>query len=363
MKNVLVICAGLQFGGVERFAANIIKFAPTKEFQFDYLIFEGLGDAFAPEIIERGGRVITIPSPQQGYRSYIKKLGELIDENRYDVVHSHTQFNSGINLWVAKKHGVPIRIAHSHTTAHEKSVSAKQRLYENAMRKLIKKSATHFCSCGVEAGKWMYGDHPFVVIPNGINTDMFAYNEQARESIRQQYKIAKHAFIIGHSGTIYPLKNQEFLIRLLPDIRKNQRNAELMLIGTGSDDEVNRLKRIAVECQITEYVHFTGAVMNINEHLSAFDMFAFPSLREGTPMALLEAQANGLPCVISDAIPQDAIVTDLVTQLSLDDKDAWISQICKASRNKPEKYRELVSESGFDAKKAYQLLFDIYNSN
>ena len=82
MKKVLIICAGLQFGGVERFAANTIKFASADEFQFDYLIFEGLGDAFAPEIIEKGGRVITFPSPQQGYKSYIKKLGDLIDENK-----------------------------------------------------------------------------------------------------------------------------------------------------------------------------------------------------------------------------------------------------------------------------------------
>lgn len=362
MKRALIITAGLQFGGVERFAANTIKFAPADEFQFDYLIFEGFGDSLAPEIIERGGRVITIPSPQKGYRSYIKKLGELIDENHYDVVHSHTQFNSGINLWVAKKHSVPVRIAHSHTTAHENAVSAKQRVYENAMRRMIRKNATHFCSCGIEAGKWMYGDHPFVVIPNGIDTDLFAYNEKAREDIRLQYRIAEDAFVIGHSGTIYPLKNQEFLIRLLPNIRKTQKDAELMLIGTGSDEEVERLKLIAAECQMTDYVHFTGAVMNIYEHLSAFDVFAFPSLREGTPLALLEAQANGLPCVISDTIPLDAIVTDLVTQLSLDDKDAWISHVCSALRKEPRKYRELVSESGFDARKAYQMLFEIYNS-
>ncbi|MBQ3285219.1 MAG: glycosyltransferase [Ruminococcus sp.] len=363
MKRILIISAGLQYGGVERFVTNIIKFAPADEFQFDYLIFEGFGDSLAPEIIDRGGRVITIPSPQKGYRRYIKKLGDLIDENHYDIVHSHTQFNSGINLWVARKHKVPVRIAHSHTTAHENAVSAKQRLYENAMRRLIKRSATHFCSCGVEAGKWMYGDHPFVVIPNGIDTDLFAYHDQSRKAIRNQYKIDPDAFVIGHSGTVYPLKNQEFLIRILPGIRKRQKNAELMLIGTGSDEEVNRLKRIASECQMTEYVHFTGAVMNINEHLSAFDVFAFPSLREGTPLALLEAQANGLPCVISDTIPQDAIITDLVMPLSLNDKDAWISNICKVSRNDPEKYCALVSESGFDARKAYQKLFDIYNNN
>lgn len=360
MKNALVICAGLQFGGVERFAANIIKFAPTKEFQFDYLIFEGLGDAFAPEIIERGGRVITIPSPQQGYRSYIKKLGELIDENRYDVVHSHTQFNSGINLWVAKKHGVPIRIAHSHTTAHEKSVSAKQRLYENAMRKLIKKSATHFCSCGVEAGKWMYGDHPFVVIPNGIDTESFAFSEIYRSKIREQNSIDQDAFVIGHSGTISVLKNQELLIRLLPEIRKIKENAKLILVGTGSEEHINKLQSSVKELSLQRNVHFTGAVLNVNEYYSAFDVFAFPSLREGTPLALLEAQANGLPCVISDTIPRDAVATDLVTQLPLDDESAWAEQISNAERNNPIAYSEIMKKTDFDAHMAYRKLFDLY---
>ena len=360
MKKVLIICAGLQFGGVERFAANIIKFAPADEFQFDYLIFEGLGDAFAPEIIERGGRVITIPSPQQGYRNYIRKLGELMEENRYDAVHSHTQFNSGINLWVAKKHRVPVRIAHSHTTAHENAISAKQRLYENAMRRFIKKSATHFCSCGVEAGKWMYGNHPFTVIPNGIDTDTFVYNELYRSRIREQYHIAQDAFVIGHSGTIYPLKNQEFLIRLLPEIRKIKENTELVLVGTGSEEHRSKLQLLVKELGLEKMVHFTGAVLNVHEYYSAFDVFAFPSLREGTPLALLEAQANGLPCIISDTIPSDAVVTGLVTSLSLDDKRAWAEQIAKAERKDPIAYSQIMKETDFDARMAYQKLFRLY---
>ena len=360
MKKILVITAGLQFGGVERFATNIIKFAPEGAYQFDYLIFVGLGDAFVPEIEEKGGRVITFPSPQKGYKSYIKRLGDLIDQNKYDVVHSHTQFNTGINLWVAKKHGVPVRIAHSHTTAHENAVSKKQLIYEKLMRRLILKCATVRCSCGVDAGKWMYGDKPFIVIPNGIDTELFAYDEAKRSAIRERYGIADDTFLTGHSGTISKLKNQAFLIQLLPEIRKIKSNAELMLIGTGSEEEKKHLIQLASENRVTDHVHIVGAVLNVNEHLSSFDVFAFPSLREGTPLALLEAQANGLPCIISDAIPQDAIVTDLVTQLSLEDKDAWISQICSVSRNWPEKYRDLVSESGFDAKKAYQKLFDIY---
>ena len=362
MKKVLIICAGLQFGGVERFAANTIKFAPADEFQFDYLIFEGLGDAFAPEIIEKGGRVITFPSPQQGYKSYIKKLGDLIDNNHYDVVHSHTQFNSGINLWTAKKHNVPVRIAHSHTTAHENTMSKKQLAYEKLMRKMILRNATHCCACGVEAGKWMYGDKPFTVISNGIDTEMFAYNESYRISIRKQYGIENESLLIGHSGTISKLKNQELLIRLLPEIRK-KRKAELLLLGTCPNQEViQQLKNHVSELRLTDHVHFAGAVMNVNEHLSAFDVFAFPSLREGTPLALIEAQANGLPCIISDNIAHDAVLTDLVTPISLNGEKAWIEALAGAKRNQPEKYVDIIEKSGYDAREAYRMLFEIYRS-
>ncbi len=361
MKKVLIICAGLQFGGVERFAANIIKFAPEGEYQFDYLVFEGFGDAFAPEIKNKGGRVICIPSPQKGYSAYIKKLGDLIDENHYDVVHSHTQFNTGINLWVAKKHGVPTRIAHSHTTAHENKVSKKQLIYEKLMRRMILRNATHYCSCGIEAGKWMYGNKPFTVISNGIDTDLFVYDESQRASIRERYGIKSNAFLIGHSGTISKLKNQAFLIQLLPEIRKEKRNAEMLFIGTGSEEERHRLNELVTELDIAEYVHFIGAVMNVNEHLSAFDVFAFPSLREGTPLALLEAQANGLPCIISDVIPDDAVATDLVKQLSLENKKAWIKHLSEATRNHPEKYVGIMKETEYNARKAYSVLFKIYN--
>lgn len=362
MKKVLIICAGLQFGGVERFATNIIKFAPEGAYQFDYLIFEGLGDTFAPEIEEKGGRVITIPSPQKGYKSYIKRLGNLIDQNKYDVVHSHTQFNTGINLWVAKKHGVPVRIAHSHTTAHENAVSKKQLIYEKLMRKLILKCATVRCSCGVDAGKWMYGDKPFVVIPNGIDTELFAYDEAKRSAIRKQYDIADDAFLIGHSGTISKLKNQAFLIQLLPEIRKIKSNAELMLIGTGSEEEKKHLIQLASENRVTDCVHIVGAVLNVNEHLSAFDVFAFPSLREGTPLALIEAQANGLPCIISDAIPKDAIVTELVTQLPLSNKELWVKSIASTYRVDSGKYHIELSKTDFNARNAYKKLYKLYKS-
>lgn len=366
MKKVLIIAGALHIGGAEKVAVNLSKYAPKEEFLFDYLVFEGYENVYGAEIEERGGRVFTLPSPSKGYLRYCRSLAELIRENGYSVVHSHTQFNSGLNLAVAKRCGVPIRIGHSHTTKTERKVSLPQKLYEAAMRVLLRRYSTHLLACGEEAGVWMFGKKAFSecgrVIKNGIDAAAFAYSPEVREAIRASADIPKDAFVIGHAGTLLPLKNQEFLIRLLPRIKERIPNAMLLLLGAGTVDEKSRLQCIADECGVSGSVLFGGGVGNVNEYLSAMDVFAFPSLREGTPLALLEAQANGLPCIISDRIPRDAALTDLVRPVRLEDEDEWIDLICTARRNNPCSYAEVMVRLGYDSAGAYKPVYDIYRS-
>lgn len=360
MKKVLIICAGLCLGGVERFAANISIYAPKDAFSFDYLVFEGYGTDFVGEVEHAGARVITIPSPGKNYLQYMRTLGELIDQEHYDVVHSHTQFNSGINLWVAKRHGVPVRISHSHTSAHEHRIGRVKRTYENIMRNLIRRSATDYCACGVQAGKWMYGDRDFQVINNGINTQKYQFRAADRLAIRKQYGFPQDAFVIGHSGTLSHLKNQEFLIKLMPRMLELNSSSYLVLLGRGTEEITEHLKTVAEQVNVGERVIFAGPVMNVQEYLSAFDVFAFPSLREGTPLALLEAQANGLPCVISNTIPKDASVTKLVTALPLDKPDQWLDTLSNSKRDMPEMYSVAVSNVGYGTDTALAPLYEIY---
>lgn len=364
MKKVLIVAGGLQLGGAERVAANLSKFAPTEEFEFHYLVFEGIENVYGPEIEARGGKVFTWPAPSHGYGAYIRRLGQLIEENQYDAVHSHTMFNSGLNLLIARKKGVKCTIAHSHTTKTETKVSLPQKLYENFMRMLIRRNADFLLACGEEAGRWMYGNDAFVkrglVIKNGIDTDAFRYNEQYRASIRRQYHITNDAFVIGHSGTLLPLKNQELLITLMPQILQRIPNAHLLLVGKGSEEMTAKLQALAGKLGVAAHTTFCGGVLNVNEHLSAMDVFAFPSTREGTPLALLEAQANGLPCIISDRIPPDAFLTDLIHPLSLDEKNAWIDALCQARRTDPADYADAVAASGYGVQSSYAPIYDIY---
>lgn len=367
MKKILIIPGGLHMGGAERVAANISAYAPEGEFEFHYLVFDGHDDVYGPEIVERGGKVITAPLPASGYGAYVRYLMKLVRENGYSAVHSHTMFNSGINLLVAKLAGVPVRIAHSHTTKTERKVSRKQRAYEKLMQKIINATATDLLACGVEAGEWLFGKKAFskrgIVVRNGIDTDVFSYSEKNRDNIREKYGISSNDFVIGHSGTLLKLKNQEFLIRLLPKIKEVVPNAKLMLLGRGESAELERLRSIASDCGVTDSVIFCGGVMNANECLSAMDVFAFPSLREGTPLALIEAQANGLPCMISDRIPDDAILTDLVRKIPLEDEKEWLDALIHARRNGPEQYPQRIEEAGYSIKTSYLPIYQLYRGN
>ena len=365
MKKILIVAGALHIGGAERVAANISKFAPEGEFEFHYLVFEGYENVYGPEIEALGGRVITVPPPHRGYLRYCRRLAELIRENRYVAVHSHTQFNSGLNLAVARLCGVPLRIAHSHTTKTEHRVSLPQRSYEQVMRWLLRRASTHLLACGEEAGKWMFGGKAFskggMVIKNGIDTASYVWSETNRESSRRHFGIPAEAFVIGHAGTLLPLKNQEYLIRLLPRVRERINCAVLLLLGAGETSERQRLQALARSLGVEDAVIFAGGVGNVNEVLSAMDVFAFPSLREGTPLALLEAQTNGLPCVVSDRIPPDAFLTELVRPLPLEDEAAWIEAICGAARTDA-RWAERLAEQGYDCSSALEPLYWIYRS-
>ena len=366
MKKILIIAGALHIGGAERVAANLSRYAPKDEFEFHYLVFDGYENVYGPEIEARGGKVFSLPSPNEGYLRYVRSLAAMIRENRYSVVHSHTQFNSGLNLAAAKLCGVPIRIAHSHTTKTERKVSLSQKAYEGFMRLLLRRTATHFFACGEEAGVWMFGRKAFSkfgkVVKNGIDLEAYSWSAANREKSRQAYGIPRDAFVIGHAGTLLPLKNQEFLIRLLPKLLAKRPESVLLLLGAGTEEEQNRLKGIADALGVEKAVIFGGGVSNVNELMSAMDVFAFPSLREGTPLALLEAQANGLPCVISDRIPKDAQLTDLICALPLEDEAAWIDRICSMKRGQINAGTEVLAALGYDSASAYEAVYDVYRS-
>ena len=362
-KKILIICGSLRTGGAERVAADLCIYAPHDQFIFHYLIFEGLGNKYGNEIEKRGGNVFCWPSPSKGYGIYYRRLKKLLKDNNYSVVHSHTMFNSGINLLAAKKCNVPVRIAHSHTTKTETRVSVKQKTYETIMRRVISLCATHLFACGVAAGEWMFGKETFLrkglIIHNGIDTKKYQFSSYHRCRIRKELGM-ENSFIIGHTGVLSALKNQSFLINLMPDIIKRVSNARLVLLGYGNNENIEILTNQIKNLHLENYVTLYGLTDSVEFFLSAFDVFAFPSLREGTPLALLEAQCNGLPCIVSSNIPNDVFVSDLVQSVPLNRPDKWIRLLTESTRHDSEEYAQQLSDKGYDVHRTYGSIYKVY---
>ena len=335
--KILEFPAKLNIGGAQAVAANIAKYAdPSME--FTYVVFGDEVGEYEADIIAGGNRVTHMPEPGDNYLKFFSSILSLMKKERFDVVHAHTMLNCGLIMLAAKIAGVPGRISHSHTTNDESKKTMTRKAYQAAMRMLIRTCATDYCACGVKAGNILYGEKWFSrygkVIRNGIDVRRFQFDPAVRGEIRRQYGL-EDRFVIGHVGHYVTVKNQIFLIRLMEKLQASAPEAVLLLFGDGPDREMLDSEIRARGLQ--DRVKLMGNVRNISQVLSAFDVFAFPSLYEGTPLALIEAQANGLPCIISDGIPDDACLTAAIRKLSLESpQEAWISAILSGRRSSAE---------------------------
>lgn len=360
MKKILSIAAKLNIGGAEKVAADIGFRADPQKYSVHYVVFGDEIGAYEPELEVCGCKVFHLLPPSDNYRAYLNGLKRLIRTYHYDVIHAHTMLNIGWAMLAGKLYGVPVRVAHAHS-ALEEHRSLKVRLYESAMRFLILTCATDYIACGVKAGHRLYGKKAFekkgTLILNGIDTQGFAFDEQRRNTFRKELGL-DDKFIIGHAGHLAAVKNQSFLLGLMPKILKRQPQAYLLLLGEGEDRPI--LEQKIHDLHLEDHVRMTGNVRNVPDYLNAMDVFAFPSLYEGMPLSIIEVQSNGLPCVISDQVPKDVFLTDLLRPLPLNDQMAWMDAICSAKREASEKYAVLMWQSGFDTDTAMQKVYAIY---
>jgi len=363
MKKVLIIVGKLSIGGAEKVARDIGYYADKSEYDIHYLVFGDDVNSYEKELYEKGCKIIHMDPPNKNYIRYYNAIKRLLEQERYDVIHSNTMFSSGWAMFLGYKYGVPIRIAHSHTIRGPEKRSIIKNSYENLMRRVIDKYSTHCVGCGINAGYWLFGKEKFdkdgITIYNGIDLSLYRYNEVQRNAIRKQYGL-EDSFVVGHVGHFADVKNQKYIIELMPELIKQKENTFLLLLGEGNTRE--QMKRLTESLKIHEHVIFTGNVNNVGDYLSAMDVFAFPSKYEGMPLSLIETQANGLPCIISDKIPNDVYLTNLIIPLPIDEyyKKEWQETILSAKRNNPEKYFDIIKEMGFNIDEMLQKIYGLY---
>lgn len=315
-------------GGIEAVVISEYLAMDKSKIQFDFICDEDSTNIPYDLIEKNGGRVIIIPPYQKAFK-YHKELKKVLKENNYKIVHSHISTMSVFSLFAAKCAGVPVRIAHSHSTTNKKE--KKKNLMKQVLRPFSKVFATNYMCCSELAGRWLFGDKEYdkgnvYLLNNAIDLDKFKYDEKLRKKKRKELGIKDDTLVIGHLGRFVAQKNHTFLIDIFNEIHKKNNNSVLLLAGQGPlmEDIKNKVKDLNLE----DSVKFLGQRNDANELYQAFDVFLLPSLYEGLPVVGVEAQASGLLCYLSDDMTKETKVLDITKFMSLNNTpEEWADNI------------------------------------
>lgn len=347
-------------GGVEAVVMNYYRNIDRSKIQFDFICDDDSTNIPYDEIKKMGGRVIIVPSYTHLF-SYNKKLNEIFKKNKYKIVHSHINTLSVFPLRVAYKCGVPIRIAHSHSTTNKKEW--KKNMIKNILKPFSKMYATDYYACSKYAGEWLFGKNSkFTILNNAIDVDRFKYNEKYNKEIRKELNISSDTFVIGHIGRFVTQKNHSFLIDIFYELLKLNSNSVLLLAGQGPlQDEIKfKVKNLNIE----DKVFFLNQRSDAYKLFSAFNVFLLPSLYEGLPVVGVEAQASGLLCVLSDSMTKETKILDSTCFISLDNDACYWA---KAILNKYKKFkridcRDKIVSANFEIKSSVKSLENNYSN-
>lgn len=301
--RVLHVVVNMNRGGAETLIMNLYRSVDRTKLQFDFLTCKP--GAFDEEIQVLGGTIHRLPYVTDiGHFGYTKALDQFFASHKeYRILHAHMDKMSGLVLRAAKRNGVPVRIAHSHNTSSEGGYAAK--LYKWLVGHTIADSATHLLACSQAAASWMYSRRSTsaTILPNGIDCTKFGYHSTLRQEVRRELQIAGDTFVVGHVGRFAAQKNHALLLDVFKQFQAEVPGSLLLLAGDGPLRE--EMERRAQAMGLAERIRFLGVRSDIERLLQAFDVFVFPSLHEGLPVTIIEAQGSGLPCVLSDRITRE----------------------------------------------------------
>lgn len=358
--RVLQIVDSLDMGGIQTFLLNLNSKIDQSKVAFDYLVFRPHEQVLEKEFIGIGAKVYKLPNWRKGpIKNRIAIRDFYREHSEYQIIHYHAGTLVDIGPLVEAKHaGICFRIMHSHNT------HAAGGYYNTALHNIHKKSistlATHYFACGDLAAKWMYGgtsvEDSVRIINNGIVTERYRYDSSVREKKRRELGLS-NKLVIGHIGRFSPEKNQSFLVDVMKTIHDENKNACLIFIGDGP--EKSSVMEKVRSNELKNCIQFLGIRKDVEQLLQAMDVFVMPSLFEGFPVVLVEAQAAGLPCIISDSISSEVKINENVVGLSLNEsKQNWARAILEHGIRIETTTK--LCESGFDIQNTANCLADFY---
>lgn len=328
MKKIRVIhCLGqLNTGGAETLVMNILRKIDRSKFQFDFLVFSENKGFYDEEAISLGSKLFyTSNLSSVGIIQYIKKMIVFFKNEQPDIVHSHMDWLGGFIAYAAYKAGIKKIVVHSHANQKMFAKNFVKKTLIDLNKYLIRKYATNCVACSYEAGQSLFNKE-FEIILNGIDVDKYVNpNKELIIKFKEEFKIKENEIILGNVGSLSENKNQGFLIELLSELRKENDNYRLILVGGGSYKD--KLLQLCKELNVEDYVLFTGVRKEIPEIMHTFNLFLFPSKLEGLGIVGIEAQMCGLNCIVSNTIPKAIDITNVLVNFEPLIKDVWIKKI------------------------------------
>ncbi len=357
IRVLCVITVRFAENGISAFVMNHYRHMDPKRVHVDFAAPNLPSEAVQQEIAARGGQIHVFPMRNRNPLAYIRKLSDCIRNNRYDIVHAHG--NSAtlyLEMAAARRGGAMVRIPHSHNTA------CAMRLADKLLRGAFYRSYTHAFACGEAAGQWLFPHRPFTVAQNAVDAAHYAFDADKRMAVRSACGFADDAFVVAHVGSFNAQKNHAFLIDAFRALAAKRPEARLLLVGGGALMEQARQQAAAYG--LSERVCFAGAVPDAAAYLSAADVFALPSNHEGLPFTLIEAQLNGLSCVVSEHVTSEAFLTDTVAVAPLSDgADGWAKRLGEQPlRDRPQACalaRAAAEARGFDVRENAERLTEL----
>lgn len=355
MIRILYTVNGMRVNGVSSVIMQYIEWLPKNKYEF--AIFT---DEIAAEYVERLARnnvkIIQSQNRKRNQLAYYCELISILKIGSYDLIHAHgNSATLALELVAAKRAGVQIRIAHSHNT------TCTHKVFDRLLRPLFYCVYTHGIGCGDAAGKWLFGNRPHIVVKNGIDLQHFKYDAEARKNVRTQLGI-NDCYIIGHIGRFTEQKNHEGILQIFAEyIKKN--NAKLLLVGDGPKEA--QIRELVDQMGMNDKVIFYGTVKDTAPLYSAMDVFLFPSKFEGVPLTLIEAQANGLHCVISNKISNEVNLTPLIQVYPLEEKEVWTNSLCVNTQLREQESLDAISaltRAGFDIRVVIDQMDEFYSN-
>lgn len=347
-RKVLIVITTdfVPYGGLTTVMMNYYRVMNKKNLQIDFASTNEPCEKLKRELTQNSSKYFNLGSRKHSPIRYLKNLSNILKTEKYDVIHVNGNSSTmALELVTAKLVGVPSRIAHVHTTRSKYP-------YANVvLHPIFSESYTMALAVSKQAGDWLYGKE-YTILNNAIDTNKYKYNSKIRKEVREKYNLTGK-FIIGNVGKLNGPKNHIHLLYTLVEYIKLDATGMLVIAGGGTLEE--ELKKEAEKLNIADKVLFLGMQSNIEKIIQSFDIFAFPSLFEGLGMAVIEAQASGLSCIASTAVPKETELTPYIEYLDLNlGYDAWAKTIYEMKLNSTDRKimsnvaRKCIYEHGYE---------------